>query len=162
MPLPPLTKETLELLDAISPPHGKTTTAHTDSVYEAIEPIHGMLEGIRDTLANIDRLRRAADRTEEGDYAYAFFERIKQTVDAASRQSRDTLAHLDQLTDTLFQMDRYGIEMRASLETHLDRAATHADAAARRVVISRSEYEKLQGEAAVGREAQADKAKGKT
>jgi len=124
MPLPPLTAQTLALLAAIVPEDGKDTTAHTDSLYGLVEPMQSTIEHVMAKLNDVDKLRRAADRTEEQEVAYMFFERIKQTGEAAQRQCRDALAQLDALTDTLFQMDHYALDMRRSLEEHVARAKT--------------------------------------
>lgn len=121
MPIPPITNETAALLARILPPDGKVSTPHTDAVYALVEPLHDFLHQIDDELTEVDRLRRLADRAEDAPYAYAFFERIKQTVDAARRQSQDVLAALDALTDTKFQLDEYARQMQASLESHYER-----------------------------------------
>ncbi len=121
MPKPPLTEQTTTLLSEICPAEGKVSSTHTDTVYEMVEPLHGVLEAVEARLRQVDVLRRAADRTEEGPYAYAFFERIKQTVASAQTKCRDALSMIDGLTDTLFQLDEIGREMNTSLETHEQR-----------------------------------------
>jgi hypothetical protein len=153
MTLPPLTTETCALLAAIVPAKGKITTERTDAIYATVEPIQSAMEDVLSRINAVDRLRRAADRTEEAGYAYSFFERIKQTVGAADRQCKDALASLDALTDTLFQMDRYGLEMQHSLVTHDERMAATAAARAGRVILSTAEYETLVANAERGKSA---------
>lgn len=150
MTLPPLTTQTQALLDAIVPVAGKHTTARTDALYSSVEPLQEVLEDVLNKLSDVDKLRRAADRAEENPDGYVFFERIKQTVDAAQRQCREALAAMDTLTDTLFQLDRYGAEMQTSLETHETRKALAAQQQAGRVFISADEYARLREAAAGG------------
>jgi hypothetical protein len=150
--MPPLTSQTLALLLAIAPEKGKSSTARTDALYASVEPLQEVLEDVLDKLSDVDKLRRAADRAEDNPEGYVFFERIKQTVDAAQRQVREALAIMDALTDTLFQLDKYGADMRASLETHDERMALAAQQRAGRVIISQEEYDRLRAAAARGQE----------
>ena len=156
MALPPLTTQTLALLTAIAPERGRKTTDRTDALYASVEPLQEVLENVLDKLSDVDKLRRAADRAEDNAEGYVFFERIKQTVDAAQRQCRDALATVDTLTDTLFQLDRYGAEIRESLETHDARKALAEQQKSGRVIISSDEYDRLRAMAAVGQEIRKD------
>jgi len=148
-----LSAETQALLAAIVPDEGKISTAHTDALYEQTAPIHDALEHVRAKIAEVQRLRRKADATEEDEYGYSFFERIKQTCDAAERISRETLNAVDALRDVCFQLDSYALDMARSIEGRDARLADAAKRTAGVVMLSKDEHEHLLARAAQGENA---------
>ena len=115
---PPIAPETQTLLDKLTPPAGRESTAHTDTLYAMIEPLHTAVEHLEDKLRKMKRDLRAADRAENAEYAHSFFNRFKNSIAAAEKQAADAIAALGALTDTAFQIDKYALEMNKSLDTH--------------------------------------------
>lgn len=148
-----LTKETQALIAAIYPGDGKVSSAHTDTLYAQTGPLHDALELVRAKIADVQALRRKADAVEEDEFAYSFFERIKQTGDAAERLARDAANAIDGLRDACFQLDSYAVEMFNAIETREARAAAEKVRKEGIVVISKEEFAHLQERAALGEDA---------
>lgn len=116
MTVPPIAPETQALLDAILPPNGATSSTHTDSLYALVEPLHAVINAVHARVVEIERLRRSADKSETDKMVFSLFENIKQT-DRALLSLAEQAAHtIDQLTDTMWQLDRYGAEMKQSID----------------------------------------------
>ncbi len=153
---PPITPETTALLALLVPPTGATTTAHTDALYAMAAPLHEVLQHVQDKFRAVDRAIRLANGTENQEYAYAFFERLRQTVLAGEAQVKDALAAVDALADTCFQFDRYALEMDHSLDTYEERTKPRAPT----VTLSAAEHAHLVARATAGDELAADVARG--
>lgn len=140
---PNVTHETLALLDAIRPPDGKDSSGHTDDLYEMVEPLHATIDAALERVRDVEKLLRKADGAENNAEGYVFFERVRQTCDALTRQARDAANAIRSLTDTAFQLDRYGREMFDSLASHDARKAAGAKRAGEFVTISKAELDHL-------------------
>lgn len=120
-----MTPESEAFLNALVPPAGSDVTDHTQAIYDLIEPLHAVLDRIDDHLNALDRLRRAADRAESDPLVWGWFERFKQNIDGGKQLNRNAIKSLESLCNLGFQMDRYAIKMRETLEkkevTILDR-----------------------------------------
>ena len=110
-----MTKESEALLNALVPAVGATTTDHTEAIYAALEPLHVILDTVEIHITEIDRFRRAADRAETDARVWGWFERFKQSIDAARRLNGDAKRSLEALSDLAFQMDDYACQMRETL-----------------------------------------------
>jgi len=110
-----MTPEPTAFLNALVPATGETTTDHTEAIYGLLEPLHGVLDRVEGHVSEIDRLRRAADRAEENPAVYGWFERFKQSIDAARRLNTDAKRAVEALSDLAFQMDAYAVSMRDTL-----------------------------------------------
>jgi len=111
----PMTPESEAFLNALVPADGKVSTDHTDAVYDLLVPIHGVLAETEAHLQAIDALRLAADRAEDNPQVYGWFERFKQTIDAARRLNADAKRSVEAISDVCFQLDTYAREMRAQV-----------------------------------------------
>lgn len=132
-----------KLLGAITPADGTTSTPQTDALYQALQPLHDALEGVAQRLAEVQRIRRAAEMVEEDPTMTAFFERIKQTCDAIQRLGVDAGHALDRLTDASWQLDQYAVQIRDAM------AAKKAKPAAEFVTLSAGEVAHLRERAAL-------------
>lgn len=110
-----MTPESAALFNALVPVEGSVTTDHTDAIYGLLEPLHDVLDTMDSHLQALDKLRRAADRTEDDPKIYGWFERIKQSVDSGRRKTADAKRSLEELSDLCFQLDTYAVHMRDTL-----------------------------------------------
>lgn len=111
----PMSPESEAFLNALVPAEGKVSTDHTDAVYDLLVPIHGVLAETEAHLQAIDALRIAADRAEDNPQVYGWFERFKQTIDAARRLNADAKRSVEAISDVCFQLDTYAREMREQI-----------------------------------------------
>lgn len=111
----PMTKESEAFLNALVPAEGSVSTDHTDAVYDLLVPLHEVLAKTEAHLQTIDALRIAADRAEDNPQVYGWFERFKQTIDAARRLNADAKKAVEAISDVCFQLDTYAVEMRETL-----------------------------------------------
>ena len=111
----PITPASEALLNALVPAEGSVSTDHTDAIYDLLQPIHDVLAATDAHWQAVDVLRLAADRVEENPQVYGWFERIKQTVDAARRINADAKRSVEAISDVCFQLDTYAREMREQL-----------------------------------------------
>jgi hypothetical protein len=125
---PPLTKETQALLALILPPTGVKTTPSTDALYAAVQPLHALIHQVATRIADVQQARRLADAAETADYAYAFFNRIKNVLEGMDRELKAAEHAIDALTESSFQLDGYALAMQESLDTHDARRAAEAAA----------------------------------
>lgn len=105
-------KESVDLLATIAPPEGSISSQATDDVYALVAPVHDALDKVRAHFGDVETKRRRADASEDDETVFHNFERIKQTSAAALRICTEISERLDKLTDTCFQLDRYGDEVR--------------------------------------------------
>jgi hypothetical protein len=148
------TTESAALLAAITPEAGKGTTAGTDAFYVATASIHDAIATLLARVAMVQGLRRAADAVEEDPSVFVFFERIKQTLDAAERIGRNAADAVDRCRDVAFQLDQIGVEIRdatgaKALNGHLEALANGW------TLVSDAELAHLQERAALAENASA-------
>jgi hypothetical protein len=120
-----MTPESQAFLDAMVPAEGSVSTDHTDAVYDLLRPIHDVLAATEAHWQAIDALRLAADRVEENPQVYGWFERFKQTIDAARRINAEAKRAVEAISDVCFQLDTYAREMRAQLAVTVDPPRQH-------------------------------------
>lgn len=101
------------------------STDHTNAVYDLLVPIHSVLGETEKHLQSIDALRIAADRAEENPQVYGWFERFKQTIDAARRLNADAKRSVEAISDVCFQLDTYANEMRSQLARTVEPPRQH-------------------------------------
>lgn len=135
-----LQKETVALHELIKPVDGAVRTDHTATLYKLLEPMHDALTTVEDKVREVQRALRAAKAVETHDQGTGFFERVSQTCAAAQREVAAVLSHMDALTATCAQMDRYALEWDKSNATYADRMAQQGDGT---VTISKNEYDAL-------------------
>lgn len=111
---PPLHAHTCALHEHLLPTDGKARTDRTQKLHDLAEPLHDAFEQVEDELRAIRRKLRKAITAETHMQGTAFFERIKQTCDAADRQMTNAREELSSLTATMAQLDRYALEWKAS------------------------------------------------
>lgn len=132
MPVKSIAAETQALLDAVVPPNDALTSSETDELYALVLPLHVLLAKAKARADAIELLRRRADSTEDSPEVFALFERIKQTNRALLGVCDDLARNFDRLTDTMYQFDRYGIDMQKSIdgrEERLNKSAASAPVA---------------------------------
>lgn len=118
-----LQKATVALHDLIKPVDGTTRTAHTDELYKLLEPVHEALITVEDKLREVQRALRAAKAVETHPQGTGFFGRVDQTCMAAQREIAAVLTHLDAVTASCDQMDRYALEWEKSNASYPERMA---------------------------------------
>lgn len=131
-----MTPESEAFLNALVPAEGAVTTDLTEEVYALLDPLHEVLDKVEGHLQEIDRLRRKADAAEANPQIYGWFERFKQTIDAARRLNADAKKAVEAISDVCFQLDNYAREMRETITTKYEKAGT-------RVVLSKDEHDHL-------------------
>lgn len=128
--------ESETFLNALVPTAGAVSTDLTEEVYALLDPLHVVLDKVELHLQEIDRLRRKADAVEDDPKIYGWFERFKQTIDAARRLNGDAKRAVEAISDVCFQLDNYARDMRETITTKYDKAGT-------RVVLSKNEHDAL-------------------
>lgn len=156
MSKPPIAPETQALLDLILPPTGSDTTEDTDKLYALVQPLHEALAAAELRIMQVLQAVRKADAAEDNAYAYAFFEQIKQSVQALDREIKSAANNIDAATLSAWQLDRYARSMDVSLESHLERKAAQHD---NRVILSKEEHAHLVERATAGDDARIELAK---
>lgn len=121
-----LQSETRALLALILPPDGTARTAHTEALHAMLEPVHAVLVHVQDKLRDVERAVRSARRAETHEQGTGFFNQVANTTRAADANLAAVLQHLDALTATCAQLDRYALEWDASNRTATARIAARA------------------------------------
>lgn len=119
---PPLHPHTVDLHQHLLPPEGKVRSARTERVLALITPLHDAFEEIEDQLRETRRKLRRARAEETHIQGTAFFERFKQSCDAADRVMNAVREGITELEQIAVQFDRYAVEWKQSNDSYVTRA----------------------------------------
>jgi hypothetical protein len=142
---PGVAPESQALIILITPPTGRTSSEHSDVLCKSILPLHDAIHAVTVRIADIQLARRRAEAAEEDPYISSFFERIKQTCDAMTREASAAASALDSLAGTALQLDSYALDMLRSLSTRVEREAEEERRKAGFVTITKAEHDRLLG-----------------